>query len=345
MRDLRTLLIVVLMPAVLMVLFGFAISTEVNNIDVAVVAPHRTDAIRSQVERLSANPYITFKGYISQAEVDGIMRRGDADAVVLFADDYDRQMVSAAPDRCVKLVLDASNPNSSTAGMAYLQSVLLADAQRSAATPEMHLLYNPQMKSAYNFVPGIMGMLFILICAMMTSVSIVREKESGTMEVLLVSPVRPIWIIFSKMVPFFLISCIDLAVILLMARYLLDVPLAGSIVAVVGTSILYLVLALAFGLFISTVCDRQATALLVSAMLMLLPVVMLSGMIFPIENLPWILQMISFAIPARWYVDAMRKLMVEGLPVAEVADDIAIIAVMTVAIVAVALKKFNDKLE
>lgn len=201
------------------------------------------------------------------------------------------------------------------------------------------------MKSAYNFVPGIMGLIFIVICAIMTSVSIVREKETGTMEVLLVSPVRPIRIILAKMIPYFVLSCLDLVTILLLARYVLGVPMSGSIVGIVSTSLLYLALALALGLFISTTADRQITALIISTMLMLLPLIMLSGMVFPIENMPWILRTLSCIIPARWYIDAIRKLMIEGLPFAAVARDFLILAGMTLALVVVALKKFNDKLE
>ena len=226
-----------------------------------------------------------------------------------------------------------------------MQSVLLANQRAGAAMPDTHLLYNPQMKSAYNFVPGIMGLIFILICALMTSVSIVREKEMGTMEILLVSPVRPMWIIFAKMIPYFLLSCVNLASILLLAAFVLDMPMSGSMIGLVGISLLYLMLALALGLFISTLSDRQSTALLISAMMLMLPIIMLSGMVFPIENMPGILRGVSCIIPARWYIEAVRKLMIEGLPFAAVIKEFCILLIMTAALVGVALKKFNDKLE
>lgn len=348
-RDPRTMMIALMVPIVQTLLFGFAISVEVENIDFAVAAPNRTEAVRRQVERVSANPYFTFKGYISQQEIDDVLRRGEADAVAVFAEDYDRQLLAAAnggaAEKAVQLIFDASNPNTATAGAGYLQSILLAQQQAGGAMPETHLLYNPQMRSAYNFVPGIMGLIFILICALMTSVSIVREKETGTMEVLLVSPVRPIWIIFAKMIPYFLLSCLNLTSILLLARFALDMPMAGSLVGLVGISLLYLVLALALGLFISTLADRQSTALLISAMLLMLPIIMLSGMVFPIENMPGILQGVSCLIPARWYIEAVRKLMIEGLPFAAVLKEFGILCLMTVVLIGVALKKFNDKLE
>lgn len=349
-RDPRTMLIALLMPIVQILLFGFAISTEVNDVAVAVVAPHRTESIRQAVARMEANSYFTFKGYITQEEVDPLLRSSDADAVVVFADDFDRQMADRAEgipvkESAVQIIADASNTNMASSAESYLQSILLADAATASLAPETRLLFNPQMKSAYNFVPGIMGLIFIIICAILTSVSIVREKEVGTMEVLLVSPVRPIRIIAAKMIPYFALSCLNLASILLMARYVFDVPMSGNIVSIIGISMLYLVLALAIGLLISTVTSKQDTALIISAMLMLIPIIMLSGMIFSIDNLPGILQALSVFVPARWYVDAMRKLMIEGAPFMSVMTDFVILLVMTVALIGIALKNFNDKLE
>lgn len=348
-RDRRTMMIALLMPVVQILLFGFAISTEINNIDFAVTSPNRTEAIRRQVERIAANPYFTFKGYIARNEIDNALRSGRADAVAVFADDYDRQIAAAeqgAPaEKAVQLIFDASNPNNAAAGAGYMQSILLAGRQTGAAAPGTRLLYNPQMKSAYNFVPGIMGLIFILICAMLTSVSIVREKETGTMEVLLVSPVRPIRIIFAKMIPYFLLSCLNLASILLLARFVLGMPMSGSLAGLVGISLLYLMLALALGLLISTLANNQVTAMLISGMLLMLPIIMLSGMVFPIENMPGILQGVSCIIPARWYIEAVRKLMIEGVPFADVLREVLILAAMTAVLIGVALRKFNDKLE
>lgn len=348
-RDPRTMLIALLMPVVQILLFGFALSTEVNNVDVAVVAPHRSETVRQAVERLSANPCFTFAGYVPGTEIDRTLRSGRADAVAVFAGDFDRRMTDLAAGRpgagaALQLVMDASNTNTAQAGAAYLRSVLLGDAA-GAPGVETRLLYNPRMKSAYNFVPGIMGLIFILICAIMTSVSIVREKETGTMEVLLVSPVRPIRIVFAKMIPYFVLSCLNLASILLLARFVLGVPMSGGIVGIVGLSLLYIVLALALGLFISTVARTQVTALLVSAMLMLMPMIMLSGMVFPIGNMPAPLRWLSCIVPARWYIAAIRRLMIEGLPFTAVLREFAILAAMTAGLIAVALRKFNDKLE
>ncbi len=342
------MLIVMLIPIVLMVLFGFAISTEVNNINIAVVAPERSDGVRDAVERLAHNDYVTFKGYIHNHQIDEYLRSGRASAVVSFAPDYDRRKAQAvegvATKPIIQVTVDASNVNTAGSATAYMQSILLGSEAQQAMF-ETRMLFNPQMKSAYNFVPGIMGLIFILVCAMMTSVSIVREKEMCTMEVLLVSPVRPVKIIFAKMIPYFVISCIVLVMILLLARYLLGVPMSGGVWGIFSLSLIYLMLSLSLGLLVSTIATTQMAALLVSAMVMMMPILMLSGMLFPIENLPKFFQMISNIVPARWYIDAVRKMMIQGLPIVAVWKNVAILACMTVVLLGVSLKKFNDKLE
>lgn len=347
-RDKRTMLIVMLIPVVLMILFGFAISTEVNNVNVAVVAPNRTDSVSDAVDRLAHNDYFTFKGYIAADDIDTLLRRGDVGAVVLFDSDYDHLAADLAAGiesrPAIQLIVDASNVNTASSATAYLQSILLGTATAQSMF-ETRMLFNPQMKSAYNFVPGIMGLIFILVCAMMTSVSIVREKEMGSMEVLLVSPVRPVKIILAKMIPYFAISCIVLIMILLLARYLLDVPMSGGVWGIFSLSLLYLLLSLSLGLLVSTIARTQMAALLVSAMVMMMPILMLSGMLFPIENLPKFFQVVSNIVPARWYIDAVRKMMIQGMPIVAVWKNCVILLSMTVVLLGVSLKKFNDKLE
>lgn len=347
-RDRRTMLVVMLIPVMLMMLFGFAISTEVNNINVAIVAPQRTDGIKDAVERLSQNSYFTFRGYINANDIDKELRTGNVNAVIVFASDYDRRDAQAAegvPTKpIIQLIVDASNVNTAGAATSYMQNIL-SGAESQQAMFETRMLFNPQMKSAYNFVPGIMGLIFILVCAMMTSVSIVREKESGTMEVLLVSPVRPIKIIFAKMIPYFAISCVVLVTILLLTRHLLGVPMSGGVAGIFSLSLLYLILSLSLGLLVSTVTDTQIAALLISAMVMMMPILMLSGMLFPIENLPAFFQALSNIVPARWYIDAVRKMMIQGEPITTVWQNCVILLVMTIVILGISLKKFNDKLE
>ena len=348
-RDSRTMLIALLMPVVQILLFGFAISTEVNNVNVAVVVPKWSEEIRNAVEKLSANPYITYKGAIGEHDVDRYLRSGQTDAIVFFAHDYDniiQQWKSQATGQpAMQFIMDASNTNVAQAGAGYLSNILGGALQESTSLVETHMLFNPQMKSAFNFVPGIMGMIFILICAMLTSVSIVREKETGTMDVLLVSPARPLQIILAKMVPFFVLSCINLTTILLLAHYVLGITMTGNLGSIIMISLVYLALSLALGLLVSTIASSQIVALLISAAVMLMPIVMLSGMMFPIENMPAVIKPISAIVPARWYIDAMRKLMIQGAPLGMILKDFVILIIMTIGLIAIALKNFKDKLE
>lgn len=261
-----------------------------------------------------------------------MLRRGETDAA-LYLRVNQGKLIS-------HIVVDASNPTIGQASSAYLRNIISGEKASPVLT---ETLYNPQLKSAYNFVPGIMGMIFILICAIMTSVSIVSEKENGTMDLLLVSPVRPGTVIFGKLIPYFLLSCAILSIMLLLAYTVLGLPASYTIVNVILVSLLYIGLSLSIGLLVSTIVNNQVSALIVSAVLFMLPVIMLSGMIFPIDNMPQPLQWLSCAIPARWYISAMRKLMIQQLEFRFVIKEVLILAGMTAAILAVSLKKFNSK--
>lgn len=331
-RDARTMMIVLIMPVVLLLLFGFAISTEVNDVKVVAVIQQYDDGSRLLLERLRANQYFTFKGLVDDSEVEPTLRRGLADAAVI------QRTTDGKSD--YQIVVDASNTNIAQTATGYLESVIAGNTESPVL---INTLYNPLLKSAYNFVPGIMGMIFILICSMMTSVSIVSEKETGSMNLLLVSPVRPQTIILGKIVPYFILSCIILVLMLVIGYTVLDLPFSAEVFNVVWVSLLYIVLALALGLFISTLANTQVTALLVSGVLFMLPVIMLSGMIFPIENMPVPLQWLSCIIPARWYISAMRTLMIQQLPLQYIATEVAILTAMTLAVLALAIKKFNTK--
>lgn len=332
-RDFRTMTVALIMPLVLLLLFGFAISTEVNNVRIVAVVTQHTDETRQLLERFSVNPYFTFEGPVASNDVEPMLRCGEADAALMLRYSGDRL--------CHQIIVDASNTNTAQASTSYMESIINGTNDAPIIT---NTLYNPQLKSAYNFVPGIMGMIFILICAMMTSVSIVSEKESGTMDLLLVSPVRPRTIILGKIVPYFLLSCLILLLMLVLSYKVLGLPYSASVLNVVWISLLYIVLALSLGLLISTLASDQVTALIVSGVLFMLPVVMLSGMIFPIDNMPQVIQWISCIIPARWYISAMRTLMIQQLPASYVLTEVAILAGMTVTAMALAIKKFNTKI-
>ena len=332
-RDFRTILVVLVMPVTLLLLFGFAISTEVNNVRIVAVVEQHTDETKEMLERFRNNPSFTFEGTVSPGEAERLLRKGEADAAIVFRTEDGRLSH--------QIVADASNTTMAQTATAYLESV--ANSNAAGVPIVSRTLYNPQLKSAYNFVPGIMGMIFILICAMMTSVSIVSEKETGTMDLLLVSPVRPGTIILGKLVPYFLLSCIILALMLTLGYTVLEIPLSASVVPVIGISLLYIVLALALGLLISTLASTQVAALLVSGVMFMLPVVLLSGMIFPVENMPRALQWFSCIIPARWYIEAVRVLMIQQLPASSVRAEILVLAGMTLVVLALAIKKFHAK--
>ena len=336
-RDKRTMLILFGMPVVMMLLFGFAITTDVKNVRTVVVTSQMDHQTRQAVERLSQSEYFTITATVgTPCEAERLIRSQQADMAVVFASDF------ACRKSGLQLIVDGSDPNMAQQWTNYAQQTM-SNVQSSMFNVKM--LYNPQMKSAYNFVPAIMGMLLMLICAMMTSISIVREKERGTMEVLLVSPVRPLTIIIAKAVPYLVLAFAILIVILLMARYVLGVPLVGSLFWIIAISTLYILLALSLGLLISSIAQTQLVALLLSAMVLLMPVVMLSGMMFPVESMPQVLQWIAAVVPPRYYIDAMRKLMIMGVGIGEVMKEVTILAVMTALLLTVALKKFNTRLE
>ena len=336
-RDKRTMLILFGMPVVMMLLFGFAITTDVKNVRTIVVTSQMDHATQQVVDRLSASEYFTITATVpSSKEAELLIRQQKADLAIVFSKDF------ASKRAGLQFIVDGADPNMAQQWTNYATGVI---TNTSAHLVNTKMLYNPQMKSAYNFVPAIMGMLLMLICAMMTSISIVREKEKGTMEVLLVSPARPLMVIIAKAVPYLVLAFLILITILLMARYVLDVPLAGAIGWIIFVSIIYILLALSLGLLISNIAKTQLVALLLSAMVLLMPVVMLSGMLFPIESMPTILQWVAAIIPPRYFISAMRKLMIMGVGIREVAQEVIILIAMTAFFLTVALAKFNKRLE
>ena len=337
MRDKRTMLILFGMPVVMMLLFGFAITNDVKNVRTVAVTSQMDHLTQAALERLSRSEYFTITATVATPqEAEQMIRSQKADMAVVFAPDF------ASKQSGVQFIIDGSDPNMAQQWMNYAQGVI-TNMQGGLVNTKM--LYNPQMKSAYNFVPAIMGMLLMLICAMMTSISIVREKEKGTMEVLLVSPVRPLLVIIAKAIPYLVLAFGILITILLMAHFVLGVPLAGSVLWILAVSVLYILLALSLGLLISNIAQTQLVALLLSAMVLLMPVIMLSGMVFPVESMPKILQWVAAVVPPRYYIDAMRKLMIMGVGIGEVLKEVAILAGFTVVFLTIALKKFNTRLE
>lgn len=333
-RDRWTMVILLLLPVVMLILFGFAISTEVKNASFVYYDPVKADGSRAIVDRLDASRYFRCVGELrSPSEIERAFDRGRASLVLVFG------------DGAVNLIADGTDPNIASTVVHYAASVIGAETAASRIETDVRLLYNPMMLSAYNFVPGVMGMILMLICAMMTSISIAREKEKGTMEILLASPMNPLTLIMAKAVPYMVLSLVNLCTILLMSVFVLGVPVTGSIPGLFAVSFVYIFAALALGLLISSAANSQMVALLVSVMALMMPVILLSGMMFPVDQMPRPLQWISCLLPARWYISAVRKIMVKGLGMESIVREFAVLSVMAAVLVAAGLKQFKIRLE
>ena len=344
MRDRRTMMILFGMPIILMLIFGFAISTDVRNVRTVVVMSQIDHQTQRMINALDESEYfnVLYKVH-TPAEAEQLIRDQKADMGIVFSTDF------ASKHGGIQLITDGTDPNMAQQYNNYASQImgtqLMNVMQKKVPSAiALKMLYNPQMKSSYNFVPGIMGILLMLICAMMTSISIVREKERGTMEVLLVSPVRPFLIILAKAVPYLVLAFVVLLVILLMSRYVLFVPIAGSLWLILLVSTIYIFMALSLGLLISTIAKTQMAALLMSAVMLLMPCTMLSGMMFPIESMPHVLQWVAALIPPRYYISAMRKLLIMGVSFRYVLPEVITLLGMTTLFLTVALLKFNKRL-
>ena len=337
-RDKRTMLILFGMPVVMMLLFGFAISTDVKNVRTVVVLSSVDHETQKKVEALGASEYFNILYKVNTpAEAEQLIRRQKADIAIVFGLDF------ASRHSGIQLITDGADPNMAQMYSNYAMQILSSSSTHHSSLSNK-LLYNPQMRSCYNFVPGIIGMLLMLICAMMTSISIVREKERGTMEVLLVSPVRPLMIIIAKAVPYLILAFIILSAILLISKYILLVPLTGSLFWIVAVSGIYIIVALSLGLLISTVAKTQLVALLASAMMLIMPCVLLCGMMFAVESMPEILQDVASILRPRYYIGAIRKLMIMGVGIDKVAHEVLVLCIMAFVLLSAALLKFNKRL-
>lgn len=357
-RDIRTVMILLLMPMAQILLFGFALSSEVKNVNVAILDNSKDTVTQKIIARIEGNSYFKIvKNIDSIHALNGAFDDGKVDLVLIFQDKFAERLTRTGSADLATLI-DASDPNKAyTVGIYVTNLAALATkdvaplinlseaGNKATIVPNIKMLYNPQGESTYSFVPGLMGLVMILICSMMTSISIVREKESGSMEVLLISPMKPIAIIAAKLTPYFVISCVNLLSIMLIAVYALSMEIVGNVGIVICFCILYIILSLSIGLFVSTVSNTQVTAMLISGMVFMMPIMMLSGMMFPIEGMPRILQWMANIIPAKWFVIGIKKVMIEGLGFASVINEIGILSLMTAVIVFASLKKFKNRLD
>ncbi|HVZ57973.1 MAG TPA: ABC transporter permease [Chitinophagaceae bacterium] len=351
-RDPRTMLILLGMPIVQIVIFGFALTNEVKNAKMAVLDLSRDAATLSLTTQLDASRYFDLEqNLLSYRDIAPSFQRGQVKLVVVFpphfADDLDHFNKAQ-----VQLIADASDPNVANTLTNYATSIILdyqdritQDRKRPyTISTETRMLYNPELKGAYSFVPGVMAMVLMLVCSLMTAITIVREKELGTMEVMLVSPVRPLMIVVAKAVPYLLLSMINIGSILLLSVFVLGVPINGSLALLIGESILFTLTCLAFGLLISSVADSQEIAMFISLTGMFLPTIMLSGFMFPVENMPVPLRLLSNLVPAKWFYSIVRSVMIKGLGLAGVWRETLVLTAMMGVLLTVAIKKFKIRL-
>lgn len=360
-RDSRSLLILLAMPLVMVVLLGDVIKNEVTDIRVAIIDQSH-DIYTSQItERFAANKYFTYMGEVqTEADAETLFRKGDIDLVVVFGSEFANRILHSQ-DATIQILSDGSEPNQGSVRVAYAQQVIASFQkellQQNFSRPRVggeagsfnikvnsRMLFNPQQRSEVNFVPGVVGLIMLLICCMMTSIAIVREREMGTMEILLASPLPAIYIVLAKLVPYMVISLFNLATILCITNFMMDVPMVGSLATYLLTSFIYIFTSLMLGLLISTCVNTQLAAMLIS-LLLIVPAIYLSGMVFPIESMPAPAQVVSNIVPTKWFISASRKIMIEGVEFRYVIKEIVCLIVEGMALLLLSWKLFKTRLE
>lgn len=352
-RDRRTLLILFGMPLAQILIFGFALTNEVKNARIVIVDQARDDASRTIIDRIGASNYFEIReDVMDRNRMETAFKEGKIKLAILFPANFQHDLLhqNHAP---IQVIADASDPNYATTLTNYVSSIVQdyqTELNETVAlpyriTPQIRMLYNPQLKGAPNFVPGVMALVLMLVSVMMTAISIVREKETGTMEILLVSPFKPIWVILSKAVPYLILSLVNVLSIVLMSVFVLQLPVEGSWLLLFAESTLFIVTCLTLGIFISIKTKSQQVAMLISLMGMLLPTMMFSGFMFPIENMPVPLQVISNVVPAKWFYIIVKSIMIKGVGFAAIWKETLILLGIALFFFIVSLRSFKIRLE
>jgi len=351
-RDKKTLFILFGMPIMQILIFGFALTSEIRNSPILILDQAQDAASRRITGKIAASRYFDLEqSAMNTQQMEAAFRSGKIKMAVVFPAGFGDDLLSPGGAQ-IQLIADASDPNGATTLVSYISSVI-GDYQQElqAGTsvpfriiPETRMLYNPQLKGAPNFVPGVMALVLMLICVMMTAITIVREKETGTMEVLLVSPFKPAWVILAKAVPYFLLSLINVVSILLLSVFVLDLPVKGSLLLLFAESALFIVTCLSLGIFISIRTATIQVAMLVSLMGMLLPTMIFSGFMFPVENMPLPLQVISNIVPAKWYYRIVKAIMIKGLGFSAIWKETLVLAGMAAVLLVVSIRSFKIRL-
>jgi ABC-2 type transport system permease protein len=352
-RDYRSMVILFGMPVVMVLLFGFAITNDITNAKIGILDRSKDVVTREIIQKLISSGYFLPEVNLeSNTRIESYFQQGSIKAVVVFEPDFAQKM-NENKGATVQIILDASEPNTANILSNYISGIINTYMSQKmkdqmivpvSIQVQSRMLYNPELKSVYMFVPGIITILLMLVSAMMTSLSIAREKEMGTMEALLVSPLNPFQIIIGKVIPYVFLSLINLIVILLMARFVFLMPFNGSLTLLMAESLLFIIMSLALGILISTVSQSQQQAMLLSMFALMLPTILLSGFIFPIENMPLLLQLISHLMPSKWFIIIVKGIMLKGVGLAYFWKETLIIVAMTLFFIGLSVKKFKIRL-
>jgi ABC-2 type transport system permease protein len=351
-RDKRSLFILFGMPVAQILLFGFAITNEINNVDIAVLDYARDNESQKIIEKIKASTYFHVENEIlNEKAIEEEFKKGKIKAVLLFEKDFAKKL-QTEKKATVQVITDATEPNVASTIANYTQSIIQnyqnqkSTVQKSnGVIIQSRMLYNPELKSVFNFVPGVMTVILMLVSAMMTSISITREKELGTMEILLVSPLKPFQVILGKVFPYVFLSIINAIVIVSMGYFIFGMPINGSVFLLAFESILFIITALSLGILISTISNTQQTAMMISLMGLMLPVIILSGFIFPIASMPLPMQVISNIIPAKWFIIIVKSIMLKGVGLEYIFKETLILVGMTLLFIGLSIKNYKTRLE
>ncbi|MDI3319058.1 ABC transporter permease [Pinibacter soli] len=351
-RDKRTLLILFGLPIMQILLFGFALTSEIKNAKIVVVDYSKDASTQKIITKIAASSYFTIEhNILSYDDMDKAFKQGKIKCAIVFPSSFNEDL-KHTNKASIQIIADASDPNTARTLTNYLISIISnyqAEINANVQVPyqiqpELRMLYNPELNGSMNFIPGVIALVLMIICTTLTSVSIVKEKELGTMEILLVSPFKPLYVILSKVIPFLALSFIDLIVILLLSNYVLGVPIRGNIFLLLMESTLFIITCLSLGLLISTVTNSQQTAMLISMMGMMLPTILFTGFLFPLENMPLPLQIISNVVPSRWYYYVVKAVMLKGLGLQAVWKQTLILLGMCFFLLTVSFRNFKIRL-
>ena len=352
-RDRKTLLLLFGMPIAQILLFGFALTNEIKNSKVVISDQARDEASQQIIGRIEASKSFDIERLaMNQAEVESAFKSGKIKLAIIFPANFNEDLLHHHNAK-IQIIADASDPNTASTLTSYSSAIIMdyqKDLLKNFALPmnihtDVRMIYNPELKGTTNFVPGVMALVLLLVCVLMTSVSIVREKEMGTMEILLVSPFNPVLVVIAKAVPYFFLSLINLTVIIILSVTIMEMPLNGSIVLLYFESSLLILTALSLGLLISNNTDSQQTAMLISLMAMLLPTMIFTGFMFPVENMPKPLQIISNVVPSKWYYIIVKSIMIKGLGLRAIWKETVILGGMALGLLLISFKTFKTRLQ